>query len=108
MSTAAFLASAFFVGASAARHLLRGNDTPAIRKMLSMALWMALIVSPIQAMLGDAHGLNTLEHQPAKIAAIEGHWENPPDEPTPLILFGLPDMEQEKPNMRWKFRISAA
>lgn len=96
MSTAAFLASAFFVGASAAWHLLRKNDTPAIRKMLSMAMWMALIVSPIQAMLGDAHGLNTLEHQPAKIAAIEGHWENPPGEPTPLVLFGIPDMEQER------------
>lgn len=96
MATAAFLASAFFVGASAAWHLLRKNDTPAIRKMFSMALWMALIVSPIQAMLGDMHGLNTLHHQPAKIAAIEGHWENPPGEPTPLILFGLPDMEQEK------------
>jgi len=96
MSTAAFLASAFFVGSSAAWHLLRKNDTPAIRKMLSMALWMALIVSPIQAVLGDAHGLNTLEHQPAKIAAIEGHWENPPGEPTPLILFGIPDMEQER------------
>lgn len=96
MSTAAFLASAFFVGASAAWHLLKGNDNPAIRKMFSMALWMALIVSPIQAMIGDAHGLNTLEHQPAKIAAIEGHWENPPGEATPLILFGIPDMEQER------------
>lgn len=96
MSTAAFLASAFFVGASAAWHLLKGNDTPAIRKMFSMALWMALIVAPIQAMIGDAHGLNTLEHQPAKIAAIEGHWENKPGEATPLVLFGLPDMEEER------------
>ena len=96
MATAAFLASAFFVGASGAWHLLRGNNTPAIRKMFSMALWMALIVSPIQAMIGDAHGLNTLEHQPAKIAAIEGHWENPPGEATPLILFGIPDMEEER------------
>ncbi|MDF7660273.1 cytochrome ubiquinol oxidase subunit I [Erwiniaceae bacterium L1_54_6] len=96
MSTGAFLASAFFVGSSAAWHLLKGNDNPAIRKMFSMALWMALIVSPIQAMIGDAHGLNTLEHQPAKIAAIEGHWENPPGEATPLILFGIPDMEQER------------
>lgn len=96
MSTAAFLATAFFVGASAAWHLLRGNKTPAVKKMLSMSLWMALIVSPIQAFLGDAHGLNTLEHQPAKIAAIEGHWENPPGEPTPLILFGVPDMQQER------------
>ncbi|HIE5563737.1 TPA: cytochrome ubiquinol oxidase subunit I [Enterobacter kobei] len=96
MSTAAFLASAFFVGASAAWHLLKGNDTPAIRKMFSMALWMALIVSPIQAVIGDAHGLNTLEHQPAKIAAIEGHWENKPGEATPLVLFGLPDMDAEE------------
>lgn len=96
MSIAAFLSSAFFVGASAAWHLLRGNDTPAIRKMFSMALWMALLVAPIQAMVGDAHGLNTLEHQPAKIAAIEGHWENPPGEATPLILFGIPDMDEER------------
>lgn len=96
MSIAAFLASAFFVGASAAWHLLRGNDNLAIRTMFSMALWMALIVAPIQAMVGDAHGLNTLEHQPAKIAAIEGHWENAPGEATPLILFGIPDMDEER------------
>ncbi|SQI42213.1 Cytochrome bd-II oxidase subunit 1 [Serratia plymuthica] len=96
MSTAAFLSSAFFVGASAAWHLLRGRDTPAMRKMLSMAMWMALIVAPVQAMIGDAHGLNTLKHQPAKIAAIEGHWENPPGEATPLILFGWPDMQREE------------
>lgn len=96
MSVAAFLSSAFFVGASAAWHLLRGNSTPAIRTMFSMALWMAVIVAPIQAMIGDMHGLNTLQHQPAKIAAIEGHWENRPGEPTPLLLFGLPDMDQER------------
>lgn len=96
MSTAAFLSSAFFVGASAAWHLLRGRDTPAMRKMLSMAMWMALIVAPVQALIGDAHGLNTLKHQPAKIAAIEGHWENPPGEATPLILVGWPDMEREE------------
>ncbi|EKN4694064.1 cytochrome ubiquinol oxidase subunit I [Yersinia ruckeri] len=96
MTTAAFLSSAFFIGASAVWHLLRGRDTSAMRKMLSMAMWMALIVSPLQAMIGDAHGLNTLEYQPAKIAAIEGHWENHPGEATPLVLFGWPDMEQEK------------
>lgn len=96
MSIAAFLSSALFVGASAAWHLLKGNNTPAIRKMFSMALWMALVVAPIQAVVGDMHGLNTLEHQPAKIAAIEGHWENVPGEPTPLLLFGWPDMEQER------------
>ena len=64
--------------------------------MFSMAMWMALLVAPIQAVVGDMHGLNTLEHQPAKIAAIEGHWENPPGEATPLLLFGVPDMEEER------------
>ncbi|HCS46075.1 MAG TPA: cytochrome ubiquinol oxidase subunit I [Pseudomonas sp.] len=95
MAIAAFVATAFFVGASAAWHLLRERDNPAIRTMLSMSMWMALIVAPIQAVVGDAHGVNTLEHQPAKIAAIEGHWENIGNEPTPLILFGWPDMKAE-------------
>lgn len=72
MTVAAFLSSALFVGASAAWHLLRGNQSPAIRKMFSMALWMTLLVAPVQALIGDMHGLNTLKHQPAKIAAIEG------------------------------------
>ncbi len=96
MTTGAFLASALFVGASAAWHLLRGNDTPAIRKMLSMAMWMLVLIAPIQAAIGDMHGLNTLQYQPAKIAAIEGHWENVPGQATPLILAGLPDMSAEK------------
>ncbi|NHN76084.1 cytochrome ubiquinol oxidase subunit I [Azotobacter chroococcum] len=103
MVVAAYLATAFFVGASAAWHLLRGHDNPALRKMLSMAMWMALVVAPIQALIGDFHGLNTLEHQPAKIAAIEGHWENVEGEPTPLILFGWPDMAREE--TRFKLEI---
>ncbi|MBP2171166.1 cytochrome d ubiquinol oxidase subunit I [Erwinia toletana] len=96
MATAAFLASTFFVGASGAWHLLRGNKSPAVKRMFSMAMWMALIVAPIQAGIGDAHGLNTLKYQPAKIAAIEGHWENKNSDPTPLILFGWPDMQAEQ------------
>ncbi|HEY0210881.1 cytochrome ubiquinol oxidase subunit I [Acerihabitans sp.] len=96
MSTAAFLASALMVASVAAWHLLRRNDTPAIRAMLSMAMWMLAIVAPVQAVIGDMHGLNTLEYQPAKIAAIEGHWENTPGRATPLILVGLPDMEREQ------------
>ncbi|MFC3607102.1 cytochrome ubiquinol oxidase subunit I [Stutzerimonas tarimensis] len=96
MAIAAFLATAFFVGASAAWHLLRGNDNPAVRKMFSMALWMALLVAPVQAAVGDLHGLNTLEYQPAKIAAMEGNWDNSHGGPTPLILFGWPDMEREE------------
>lgn len=96
MSTAAFLASAFFIAASAAWHLLKGNDSTAMKKMLSMSMWMILIIAPLQALIGDAHGLNTLKHQPAKVAAMEGHWENLPGEATPLILFGIPDMAREE------------
>jgi cytochrome bd ubiquinol oxidase subunit I len=96
MCVAAFLATALLVGASAAWHLLRGNDQPAIRKMLSMSLWMLLLVAPLQLLIGDLHGLNTLEYQPAKIAAIEGHWENSGGNGEPLILFGLPDMAREE------------
>ncbi|MEQ4922117.1 cytochrome ubiquinol oxidase subunit I [Proteus hauseri] len=96
MGVAAFLASAFFIAASAAWHLLKGNTSSAMKKMLSMSLWMILILAPIQALIGDVHGLNTLKHQPAKIAAIEGHWENKPGEATPLILFGMPDMDAEE------------
>jgi cytochrome bd ubiquinol oxidase subunit I len=96
MTVAAFLATALFVGASGAWHLLRGNDIRPIRIMLSMAMWMLVLVTPLQIALGDAHGLNTLKYQPAKIAAMEGHWENKPGQSVPLILFGWPDMAAEK------------
>jgi len=95
MTIAAYLATALFVGASGAYHLLRGPATPAARTMLSMAMWMVLVVAPTQIAVGDAHGLNTLEHQPAKIAAVEGHWSNEPGQGIPLILFGWPDMAAE-------------
>ena len=77
MAIAAFLSSALFVGASAAWHLLRGNDyaghpQQCCRWRCGWRCWWRRI----QAVVGDMHGLNTLEHQPAKIAAIEGHWEN--------------------------------
>ncbi|WP_439814782.1 cytochrome ubiquinol oxidase subunit I [Zavarzinia sp. CC-PAN008] len=95
MTVAAYLATALFVGGAGAWHLLRGRDDPRIRTMFSMAMWMVLVVTPVQILIGDAHGLNTLEHQPAKIAAMEGHWENTPGEGVPLILFGWPDMAAE-------------
>lgn len=96
MSIGDFLASALFIASCAAWLLLKGQNTAPVRKMFSMALWLVLIIAPIQAFVGDAHGLNTLEHQPAKIAAIEGHWDNATKEATPLILFGIPDMAEEK------------
>ena len=95
MVVAAYLATALFVGASGAWHLLKRRDTPAVRTMLSMAMWMVLIVTPVQIEIGDQHGLMDLKYQPAKIAAVEGHWENEPGESLPLILFGLPDMKAE-------------
>jgi len=96
MVVAAFLATALLVAGSAAWHLRRRHATPAVRKMFAMALGMVLLLAPLQAVIGDFHGLNTLEHQPAKIAAIEGHWENTPGEAVPLTLFGWPDMAREE------------
>jgi cytochrome d ubiquinol oxidase subunit I len=96
MTIAAYLSTALFVGASGAWHLLKRRDTPAVRTMLSMAMWMMLIVAPIQIAVGDAHGLNTLKYQPAKIAAVEGHWESKKGESVPLILFGVPDMKAQE------------
>lgn len=96
MVLAAYLATALLVVSAAAWQILQGNTNVGIRKMLSMGMWMVLIVSPIQAMVGDFHGLNTLKYQPAKIAAIEGHWENVPGKASPLVLFGWPDMAAEK------------
>jgi cytochrome bd ubiquinol oxidase subunit I len=93
MVLAAYLTTAFIVGAVGAWHLLRDSTNAPARLMLSMAMWMATVVAPIQIIAGDMHGLNTLEHQPAKIAAMEGHFETRRGQP--LILFGLPDMSAE-------------
>ncbi|KZD12542.1 cytochrome ubiquinol oxidase subunit I [Oceanibaculum pacificum] len=94
MVLAAYLTTAFVVGAVGAWHVLKddGRDRGA-RIMFSMALWMAALVSPLQILAGDFHGLNTLEHQPAKVAAMEGHYDTHAG--APLILFGLPDDEAE-------------
>ena len=63
--------------------------------MFSMAMWMAALVAPVQIFVGDLHGLNTLEHQPAKVMAMEGHFESYASG-APLILIGMPDSEAEK------------
>ncbi|WDR07002.1 cytochrome ubiquinol oxidase subunit I [Devosia rhodophyticola] len=90
---AAFLTTAFAVGAVGAYHLLADRTNRQARIMFSMAMWMAALVTPLQIVAGDAHGLNTLEHQPAKIAAMEGHYET--QSGAPLILFGIPNDETE-------------
>jgi cytochrome d ubiquinol oxidase subunit I len=92
---AAYLTTALVVGGVGAWHLLKGRDTAGVRKMFSMALWMAALVAPVQIFVGDLHGLNTLEHQPAKVMAMEGHFESYPNG-APLILLGMPDSEMEK------------
>jgi cytochrome d ubiquinol oxidase subunit I len=92
--TAAYLTTAFIVGGVAAFHLLRDERNQRTRTMFSMAMWMAAIVAPIQIFIGDMHGLNTLEHQPQKVAAMEGHWER--QRGAPLIVLGQPDMAAEE------------
>jgi len=87
---AAYLTTALVVGAVGAWHLLRDRKDPAARKMFSMAMWMAALVAPVQIFAGDMHGLNTLEHQPVKVMAMEGHYQSHPNG-APLILFGIPD-----------------
>ena len=91
MTLAAYLTTAFVVGAVGAWHLMRTPESRGAAIMFSMAMWMALIVTPIQIIAGDLHGVNTVEHQPAKIAAMEGHFDGFPQGRAPLILFGLPD-----------------
>jgi cytochrome d ubiquinol oxidase subunit I len=94
MVIACYLTVAFVVGAVGAWHLRRDVQNQAARLMFSMAMWMAVVVAPIQLLAGDQHGLNTEIYQPAKVAALEGDWETEPG--TPLILFGMPNMEQER------------
>jgi len=94
MVLAAYLTTAFVVGGVGAWHLLRNNRDNGARVMFSMAMWMALLVAPLQIVAGDFHGLNTLEHQPAKVAAMEGHYDT--HKGAPLILFGIPDDEAEE------------
>lgn len=92
---AAYLTTAFVVGAVGAWHLLRDKANPHARKMFSMAMWMAALVAPVQIFAGDMHGLNTLEHQPTKIMAMEGHYRSYP-EGAPLYLFGIPNEKEQR------------
>ncbi|WP_322053886.1 cytochrome ubiquinol oxidase subunit I [Paraburkholderia bannensis] len=94
MAIAAFIVAALVVAATGAWHLLKGRRDPAVKKMFSMALGLLLVLAPVQAFVGDAHGLNTREYQPAKIAAIEGIWDTEKGG-TALNLFGIPDMKAE-------------
>jgi cytochrome bd ubiquinol oxidase subunit I len=91
--TAFLVTTGFVVIGVAAYHLRRGRAPAECRNMLSMTLWLLTALVPLQILLGDLHGLNTFHHQPAKLAAMEGHWETQAG--APLILFGWPDHQAE-------------
>lgn len=95
MVLAAYLTTALVVGGVGALHLLRNRQDVPARRMFSMAMWMLVIVAPMQIFAGDMHGLNTLEHQPVKVMAMEGHYESHPDG-APLILFGFPNAKEKR------------
>ena len=89
MMLATGLTAAFVVAGLSAFRQLRGDRTKANRVALRVSVWLAAILIPVQILAGDMHGLNTLEHQPAKVAAMEGLWED--TEGAPLLLFAWPD-----------------
>jgi len=95
---AAYLTTALVVGGVGAWHLLKRRDTPEVRTMFSMAMWMLALVTPVQIFVGDQHAENTYAHQPAKILAMEGYFHPYPDG-APWHIVGLPDDETE--TVRW-------
>ena len=94
MVTAAYLTTAFVVGGIGAFYLWRKLHVGHARVMFGMAMIMAIFVAPLQLVIGDLHGLNTLKHQPAKVSAIEGIWQT--ERGAALRLFGWPDQQQEE------------
>ncbi len=94
MVLAAYVTTALVVASVAALHLLRGTRPEHARIMFKMAMGFLVIVVPMQIIAGHEHGFNVYEEQPAKLAAMEGHWETYENN-APLILFALPDEERE-------------
>ena len=93
MVIAAYLTIAFVVLAVGARYLIRNRHVEMAETMVKMGLGLALVLAPLQILTGDFAGLNVHEHQPAKLAAMEGHWDS--DKPAPLVLFGIPNPETQ-------------
>ncbi len=93
MVTACYLTTAFVVIAVSAWHLRHGRVPEVARKGLSMGLWLVVLLAPAQVVIGDLHGLNTLKHQPVKIAAVEANWDT--QRGMPLVLFAIPDPAHE-------------
>ena len=93
MLNAAYLTAGFVVLAVGARYLLAGGHVEEARTMLRMAIGLLVVLAPLQLFLGDQHGLNTLKHQPIKIAAMEAHWDG--SKPGDFHIFAWPDEKAE-------------
>ena len=89
MATAAFLSAAMGVAGVSAWYLLKGRHQAFAQKGFSLAMWMVAVAAPAQVVIGDLHGLNTIHHQPMKVAAMEGHWET--TRGMHMLLFAIPD-----------------
>lgn len=89
MLLASGLTAAFFVAGISAYRIYKGDHKPSAKVALKFAIFVAAITIPLQIFVGDLHGLNTLKHQPAKIAAMEGAWQT--EQGLPLVLFAIPD-----------------
>ncbi|MEQ9259634.1 MAG: cytochrome ubiquinol oxidase subunit I [Roseovarius sp.] len=89
MLLASGLTAAFLIAGLSAFRRLRGDRSEGVRVALRTGIGCAAILIPLQILMGDLHGLNTLEHQPAKVAAMEGNWETGSN--VPLLLFAIPD-----------------
>ncbi len=94
MLLASMLTASFLMAGLSAWQIIKGTATAGTRKALHTAIIAASIAIPLQILMGDAHGLNTLKHQPAKIAAIEGVWHT--EKGVPLTLFGFPSEKDKK------------
>ncbi|HEX8739196.1 MAG TPA: cytochrome ubiquinol oxidase subunit I [Casimicrobiaceae bacterium] len=92
--TAFYLTTAFTVLGVSAWHLRHGRNVDVSRRALSMTVVFVAIFVPIQIIVGDLHGLNTLHHQPVKVAAMEGLWDTGPRAPS--VLFAIPDEAHER------------
>jgi len=91
MLLASGLTVAFLIAGVSALRRLFGDRSASVAATLRFGALLGAVLIPVQILVGDQHGLNTLEHQPAKVAAMEAHWENHPGEGVPLVLFALPD-----------------